>query len=418
MVPRKIFLSYRRDDSSGHTELLFSRLASHYGQGAVFRDVHAIHPMDRFREVIHTALVECGVVCVVIGKNWTQIVDANGAARLQQPDNVVCWEISCALDSGIPVLPLLVGGARMPKSDELPESIRPLAGISALEISDKESHHGFEQLVAYVNMTTAVAQPPTAEVNPFSVRAGIRNDAFFFDRMQERNTLRDYLRARQNCQVVGPRRIGKSSILLFAQRHCAEWCPSTRVAYFDLQDPRCFTLAGWLNEVVNGLQLPTAVATLSDLMEAVEDLLDHGIQPVLCLDEFGEMAARRTEFTREVFLTLRSCGQKGMSIITAAPKRLSQLTDPGDDTSPFFNTFPILTLKQFSPVDARAFVDLERQGMPQLTETEKLRVLEFSQGHPLALQAACYHVLAARISLEPLSDALARAREDCGSIFG
>jgi len=252
-------------------------------------------------------------------------------------------------------------------------------------------------------------------MNPFITKGGIRDDQLFHDRTTERRMLRDYIRGRQNCQIVGPPRIGKSSLLLYIQRHCLEWSPAARVAYIDLQDPRCFTLKGWLKEVAHGFRLERVPETLSDFMELAEDLLASGAQPVLCLDEFGEMAQNHTEFHREVFLTLRSCGQRGMSILAAAPKRLSELTDPSDDTSPFFNTFPVLPLRVFGPEEARAFLDLPRPGVPEFTESEKCRILEFAEGHPLALQSACYHILAARESHEDIRAALARAREDCRS---
>ena len=51
-MAQKIFLSYRRDDSSGYTELLHHRLSKHYGELAVFRDVHAIHTAERFQDAI------------------------------------------------------------------------------------------------------------------------------------------------------------------------------------------------------------------------------------------------------------------------------------------------------------------------------------------------------------------------------
>jgi hypothetical protein len=51
MPGNKIFLSYRRDDSSGYTELVFEGLAGYFGKPAIFRDVHVIQPMDRFREI-------------------------------------------------------------------------------------------------------------------------------------------------------------------------------------------------------------------------------------------------------------------------------------------------------------------------------------------------------------------------------
>jgi TIR domain len=418
MPGSRIFLSYRRDDSSGHTELLYSRLAGYYGRAAVFRDVHAIQPMDRFREAINTALSGSAIVLVVISRQWSQLTGADGVRRLDQPDDCLRWEISSALQGNVRVLPVLVGGATMPQPGELPDDLRPLSAINGYEISDQRWEHDFEGLVSLLNQVGVVAAEPTRPVNPFSIRAGVRDDAFFHDRKVELGMLRDYLRSRQNCQLVGPRRIGKSSVLLFIQRHCTDWCPTARVAYLDLQDPRCFTLKGWLREVAQGFRLSQTPETLSDLMEAADDLLATSVQPVLCLDEFGEIARRHQEFPNEVVLTLRSLGQRGMSILTAAPKRLSELTDPHDDTSQFFNIFPVLPLRPYAPADARAFVEQQRPDVPDFTEHERERILEFAQGHPLALQAACYHVLVARESGETLAAALARAREDCGRTLG
>ena len=59
----------------------------------------------------------------------------------------------------------------------------------------------------------------------------------------------------------------------------------------------------------------------------------------LRFDEFEELTLRPDELTREFFLTLRFCSQRGISIVTAAQQPLSEITDPSDATSPFFNTF-------------------------------------------------------------------------------
>jgi len=50
--------------------------------------------------------------------------------------------------------------------------------------------------------------------------------------------------------------------------------------------------------------------------------------------------------------------------------------------------------------------------VPEFTETERERILEFAGGHPLALQCACYHVLNGRESQDDLGTALKLARED------
>ncbi len=118
-MAKKIFLSYRRDDSSGCAELLYSRLTGHYGPSTVFRDIHALHPLDRFHEVIQEALAECAILFVVMSNQWTPIANADGVRRITQPDDVVCWEIASAFSAGLPVLPILVGGAKMPQAADV-----------------------------------------------------------------------------------------------------------------------------------------------------------------------------------------------------------------------------------------------------------------------------------------------------------
>ena len=75
-------------------------------------------------------------------------------------------------------------------------------------------------------------------------------------------------------------------------------------------------------------------------------------------------------------------------------------------------------MSKFSPEDARAYVDQERPDVPVFTESEKARILEFADGHPLGLQCACYHVLAGRQSRDELANALRVAREECDEFEG
>jgi len=248
--------------------------------------------------------------------------------------------------------------------------------------------------------------------NPFVWRDGITSAADFFDRDNEQRRLRDYLRQRQNCQIVGPRRIGKTSLLRQIERAAPEWNKAAVVAYMDLQDARCFTLSGWLKRISQQFAWPATAQSLADVAESVEAMLANGVHPVLCLDEFELITARRAEFTGDFLLALRSCGQQGMAIITASKKPLSQLTEPDDLTSSFYNTFPTLRLGVFSIEDASDFVTLHRSGVPQFTPEEKEAIQEFAKGRPLALQVACFQALEAKESGEKLTAAMQRAADD------
>ena len=65
------------------------------------------------------------------------------------------------------------------------------------------------------------------------------------------------------------------------------------IAYMDLQSPRSFTLAGWLEQAGRRLNLSGSIASLADFYDAVESTLVGGIHPVLLLDEFEELVLLR-----------------------------------------------------------------------------------------------------------------------------
>ena len=143
----KIFISYRRDDSAAHTGRLYDRLEGHFGQGQVFMDVDAIKPGLDFVEVVQAAVSVCDGLVAVIGKEWLHVSDAAGGRRLEDPDDLVSLEIATALDRGIPVIPVLVQGAQMPRGNELPDRLKPLASRNALEVSDNRFRSDVERLI-------------------------------------------------------------------------------------------------------------------------------------------------------------------------------------------------------------------------------------------------------------------------------
>ena len=246
-------------------------------------------------------------------------------------------------------------------------------------------------------------------------RARISRAEDIFDRASETDLLSSYLRASQSCQIVGPKRIGKSSLMRRLQAGIEVGRPRVRVAYLDLFDARCFTMAGLLASAGRQFGASVPPTTLVEFSDLVDEALGNDWHLLLCLDEFEELIHRRGEFTRDFFLTLRSCGQRGMSIVTASRKRLSDLTDAGDPTSPFYNTFAMLKLGPFSPSAAAGFVSLHRPGVTPFSSEQKSGILEFAKEHPLALQVACFHVLQALQQGDLWTAGLQRASEDIRS---
>ena len=129
-----IFLSYRRDDSQGEAHHLFDDLSKHLGQDQVFMDVTGIDPGKDFRKAIDGAVGSCDVLIVMIGKKWLDSMDDKGSRRLDDPKDFVRIETAAALRREISVIPVLVQGAAMPHSEQLPGDLEALAWRNAFEI--------------------------------------------------------------------------------------------------------------------------------------------------------------------------------------------------------------------------------------------------------------------------------------------
>ena len=143
----RIFISYRRDDSSGHAGRLYDRLSDHFGPDNVFMDVDTIKPGRDFVDAVRQAVGGCDGVVTIIGREWLGISDATGARRLEDPEDLVRLEIVTALEKNIRVVPVLVQGAEMPSATDLPDGLKELARRNAQEISDRRFHSDVERLI-------------------------------------------------------------------------------------------------------------------------------------------------------------------------------------------------------------------------------------------------------------------------------
>jgi hypothetical protein len=159
--PARIFLSYRREETAYHAGWLFDRLADHFGRNQVFKDVNSIEPGDDFVEVITTAAESCDVLLALIGRGWVTITDQDGRRRLDNPRDFVRLEIEAALAHNVRVIPVLVDGARMPRTDELPASLAELAHREALELSPSRFEIDSGRLLTVLDRTIAEAQERT-----------------------------------------------------------------------------------------------------------------------------------------------------------------------------------------------------------------------------------------------------------------
>lgn len=114
---------------------MFDELINHFGENSVFMDVSAIEPGRDFRKAIDESVASCTVLLAMIGAEWLDTKDAQGRRRLDDAGDFVRIELASALRRDIPVIPVLVRGAKMPLPAQLPDDLKELAYRNAVELT-------------------------------------------------------------------------------------------------------------------------------------------------------------------------------------------------------------------------------------------------------------------------------------------
>ncbi len=171
----------------------------------------------------------------------------------------------------------------------------------------------------------------------------------------------------QSFSVVGPRRIGKSSLLFFVTHRHKTYLKNSakyRFAHVNLQEPSCKTLEGLLRKILKELGAPkhkNAVLTLEKFQDAVNALKDDGYLPVILLDEFEELMHHSIASTADLYDSWRSLmNNSTASFITASKTPLNELAQQDNYTSPFFNIFTYVPLGELTDNEARTHVMFRR----------------------------------------------------------
>jgi len=182
----RIFISYRRQDSEGYVGRLYDHLSQHIDRRDIFMDVDDIPPGADFVQVIEDAVAGCDVLLAVMGAAWLDAANEKGERRLDQWNDFVRLEIATALKQNKTVIPVLVGGARMPVPEELPDDLLPLARRNALELAHRSFAHDVKKLADAVFAHARAAAPPAISAK----KAEPLNIALMEERQAALTTLR------------------------------------------------------------------------------------------------------------------------------------------------------------------------------------------------------------------------------------
>jgi hypothetical protein len=373
---------------------LCDQLRLRFGKEYVFMDVDTIQPGDDFVEVLTNAVGSCDVLIAVIGKRWVAAADDRGSRRLDNPDDYVRVEIATALQRGTRVIPVLVGGASMPQSRDLPETLLSLARRQALEIGDRNFHEGADRLLQAVESIIAKASTPSAEMatpvpveqraqdvesglgppTPDSPWPGLApflesDQGAFEGRRAEIAELRALIRATPLTVVFGASGVGKTSLLLaglFPQLRTDHILPvfirlDTRDYSIPLIEQARFTLQVEIQR--HGIKAPD-FSTNENLWHylhrsEIRDSEQRRVTPLLVFDQLEEVLTRSSQ--REAAVT-RFRIDLGDLVENRIPASLAglDLGDPGLGWDPSSQRYRItLSLREdcLAPLDELAARD-------------------------------------------------------------
>jgi tetratricopeptide (TPR) repeat protein len=166
----RIFINYRREDSTATAGRLQDRLGQTFGRKTLFMDVDHIPPGVDFVTHLNNQVAACDVFLAIIGPNWLNVANEKGDRRLDAAEDFVAIEIAAALARNIRVIPVLIDGARMPKEGELPKSLKPLARRQAIDL--RHTHFGRDADALIEKIGEALGDRPV-RVGRWRVAAGV-----------------------------------------------------------------------------------------------------------------------------------------------------------------------------------------------------------------------------------------------------
>jgi hypothetical protein len=249
--------------------------------------------------------------------------------------------------------------------------------------------------------------------NPFFHRGAIRRAEEFQGREAEISQILALCRNGQSVSIVGPRRIGKSSLLLhlcrpavqsqfgltpgeviFALVDCQELGGSPPEEVYEALLTSIIEAAGSIGLDSNNVQRP---GTYRALDRVLNSFVDKGISVVVLLDEF-ELLAANERLTPYFFARLRGLTTKyGLAFLTASQRPLFTITaDEQILSSPFFNIFVSLSLGLFSKSEAEELFACRLEGTGLTFDRQTIDYVLFLVGfHPFFLHIAGYHAFQA-----------------------
>jgi len=146
----KIFISYRRNDSKAAANRLRQTLEDLLDKDIVFMDTEDITAGVIWKEKIKNAMMDSGVVLLIIGKNFHGDTEENKHRKIGGEDDWLSYEVKTAIDLGKTLIPVLVDQAEPPNPIQLktmPQFIQDAFERQCFQLSLNQSVEEVKKLI-------------------------------------------------------------------------------------------------------------------------------------------------------------------------------------------------------------------------------------------------------------------------------
>lgn len=138
-----VFINFRRADTGATGPHIDTALRAEFGTQAAFRDQRSLPAGRDYREQLERGIRKCDLLLVVMGAHWASVRDDAGRRCIDREEDWVRKEIALALAYKLPVMPVLVDGAKLPSIHELPDDIQSLVHQQVVYFRPHQEHIDF-----------------------------------------------------------------------------------------------------------------------------------------------------------------------------------------------------------------------------------------------------------------------------------
>jgi TIR domain len=149
-VTRRVFISYRREDTGPIAGRVYDRLVAVLSKDTVFFDISSVRGGDDFVRKIELEIGRSNAALIFIGNKWLELPDQARKSRIWNANDYVRAEVRAALRGNALVLPILVSGTRMPKPEDLPNDIAGISSKNALFLRHETFDDDVDNIISTV----------------------------------------------------------------------------------------------------------------------------------------------------------------------------------------------------------------------------------------------------------------------------